>query len=403
MVRKRVIVFFGILLFLVIALQNTKVFATNYPYRTLNVTLHSALKDYLSNYRKEEYISGLAMSVSLPGEKIRNFYVGKTRFGRKGRRISGRSLFQIGGITQTFVSAIILKLAAEKKMSIYSSTGRWLREFKAWSDIPIRKLLNMTSGIPNYAETQVFYKTEEKQIKTAWTRRQLVNLVYPANKNAPAMKQGYHYAYTNYLLAGLMIHTVTGYSFKYALKHMVIDKLRLRNTFYSDGFYPTNVRKRRVHGYYSNESVMPRLYHRDVTQNNLSWLGTAGAMMSTPEDVTIWTRALFSGKFLPEKQMKQMLQLVSTKTGKHVAKATKDDPMASGLGFLQKYVPGIGNFWYAEAQTLGYRTLVFYAPKSKMIITICTNSAVDKKAGQDHLMPFVEEIYKLLIASRSEH
>jgi hypothetical protein len=42
---------------------------------------------------------------------------------------------------------------SEHILEIDDTLGNWLPEYSAWKDVSIRRLLNMTSGIPNPAKS----------------------------------------------------------------------------------------------------------------------------------------------------------------------------------------------------------------------------------------------------------
>ena len=70
---------------------------------------------------------------------------------------------------------ILLQLEAEGKLSINGTLGKWLPQYPAWRNITIKRLLNMTSGIANYAAQPAFVSTLAAGLSTNFSAAQLVS------------------------------------------------------------------------------------------------------------------------------------------------------------------------------------------------------------------------------------
>ena len=109
---------------------------------------------------------------------------------------------------------------------------------------------------------------------------------------------------------------------------------------------------------------------------------SAGAIVSTPEDLTRWARALYTGPMLAPKQRAELFSIVSLKNGKPIKTTTLEDPRAFGLGVAQLTTPQTGKAWFYEGMTLGYRMLHLYLPKQDAVIAFGLNSQPDSKQNQ---------------------
>ncbi|MBC5801682.1 MAG: serine hydrolase, partial [Candidatus Eremiobacteraeota bacterium] len=150
----------------------------------------------------------------------------------------------------------------------------------------------------------------------------------------------------------------------------------LKFTFYTSHLYPAAIARRVVAGYYENDDPGFKLFlGKDVSGYSLSWAQAAGAIVSTPADLSVWARALYQGtKLLPRRQQEELLRLISTKTAKPLAAPTAEDPAAFGLGVAKRITPKLGSFWFYQGETLGFRAAHLYFPDSDLVVSIFANS-----------------------------
>jgi D-alanyl-D-alanine carboxypeptidase len=364
--------------------------------RPLTTQMQQTVDNYVAQRREVEGISGASLYVSLgdPGPVI-EVYSGDN--GRHDRApIDGDTLFQIGSNTKHFEAAVVLRLEAERLLDIDQTLGHWLPEYPAWSNVTIRQLLSMTSPIPNYSETVAIGKIMGSDPFHQLTKRQLVAAVYPRPDNPLPPNSPWFYSNTNNILAALIIEKASGLSFKEALEKYAFRQVGLHNSYYTEGIYPDRVLSRMPRGLFENEqcldyqpkpcerSLEAPLIGRDMSGQNMSWAGAAGAIVSSPRDLAKWIRALFGGRVIPPGELKKMTTLVSQKTGKFLSRANDKDPFAFGLDVVQVYKPEMGGLlWYYEGMTLGFRAIFAYWPQYDLVITAATNS--QPPHGQDKL------------------
>lgn len=265
---------------------------------------------------------------------------------------------RIGSFTKTFVSVVMLQLVGEGKLSLDDKVERWLPGLvqgngNDGSQITIRHLLQMTSGLFNYTEDAAFYALYSTPQAWAavwnkqWTPQELVQI---AVSHPPHFAPGtsWYYSNTNYILAGLIIKAVTGNEWDYEVAKRITFPLRLK---FTDTYGPGN-----------NPYILPAFAHgydlfgvdgayTDVTFNNMSWAYSAGTLISTTSDLNRFLVALMKGKLLKPAQLAQMKTLFPFEGG-------------AGYGLGLVYVPlpcGVG-YWSHDGSTFGYSTITGVLP-----------------------------------------
>lgn len=246
--------------------------------------------------------------------------------------------------------------------------------------ITLKMLLQHTSGLYNYTDT-AFMETVLADPTRAWTPEELVAI---ATKHQPTFAPGTSWAYsnTNYILVGMILHEVTGTSPTDLVQQRITRPLGLKRT-YLPTLTADSTGSRYAHGYMATPDGTTFQY-TDVSGWALGgWAGTAGAMISTPRELSRFFSALLGGKLLPAAQLTQMRTIVPYPAG-------SDTNGGYGLG-LQRLDTPCGTAWGHGGATLGHlSTALFSADGRRATVTDMTtlldpratpNAAVDKAAA----------------------
>ena len=206
--------------------------------------------------------------------------------------------FRIASNTKSFVATVVLQLVAEGRLSLDDSAARWLSTVDP--RITVRQLLDHTSGL--------YDPTTERGFWAPYLDRGDRGYVYPPDRviamalaHGPTAEPGTQERYSNtgYLVLGKIIEAVTGHSPVVEIQRRLLTPLGLRDT----SFPVLNpfLAGPHLHGYDLSTPM------RDVTTFSPSYDWTAGAMVSTVDDLARFHRALFAGELLPAEQQRELL------------------------------------------------------------------------------------------------
>jgi D-alanyl-D-alanine carboxypeptidase len=354
--------------------------------------LQRDLNGYLMQRASAEHLSSLSMTVSLSKTAAPINVTAGTVTYRGSTPVTPASLYQIGSNTKAFTAVAVLQLEAQGRLSIDAPIGNYLPQYPAYRHLTLRRLLNMTSGLESYDNTAEWERSYAKAPNANVSADSLIRMVYPQIRYAPGTT--YHYSNTGYLLAQKVVAARSkSHSFEEAMSRLIASA-GLKNTYYTSTVYPPAIASRVVAGYYeNNEAGLRSLRGKDVSGMTLSWAQGAGSMVSTPQDLATWARELYQGtRLLPLKQKRELMSLVSTKTGKPISAPTADDPSGFGLGVAERYDPKMGMFWFYQGETLGFRAAHLYFPASGLVVAIFANSRpVEKESHLQQLFATVDK------------
>ncbi|AWI27195.1 serine hydrolase [Flavobacterium pallidum] len=222
----------------------------------------------------------------------------------KNTKATPKTKYKIGSITKMFTSAIIFQLIEEKKLALDTKLSAFYPTVRNADKITIANLLNHSSGIYNFTNDSTFMdfaeipQTQESMLKKI--------AAYDAAFE-PGSKSDY--SNSNYLLLGYIIEKITKKSYPENVAVRVIKKAGLTDTKYYGTINPAN-----------NESFSyafegGKWNKREEWHESVAY--AAGALQSTPDDLTRFARALFEGKIISKNSLEEMTRM-ENKFGKGI-------------------------------------------------------------------------------------
>src|ERR671920_1200015 len=190
---------------------------------------------------------------------------------------------RIGSVTKTFTATLLLQAADEGRLSLDDTIDQYIKGIPNGDEITLRQMANMSSGIASYTLDEEWEDEALANPKRAWTPEKLARICI---KDSPAFEPpgtGWQYSNTNYVLLGLVLEQVTGKQIGELYQKEIIKPLHLKDTSFpnADRALP----KPYDHGYTLQGQSDGQL--ADATHWTPTWSWTAGAMISTADDMLV--------------------------------------------------------------------------------------------------------------------
>lgn len=225
----------------------------------------------------------------------------------------GRVSYEIGSITKQFTAAAILLLAEEGKVDLDADFTEYVTYDTKGRRVPLRRLLDHTSGIQGYTEMPVFGSLATQPLPQD-------SLIRLFEAEPFQFEPGTALIYNNsaYFLLGKVIEAVSGQTYVDFVQERLFDPVGMTDSYYCS---ESGVRPRRAHGYdaLGPDSLIRARYldHR--------WPYAAGSLCSTVADLVRWNQALHGGRVLSAASYREM---------------TTPDPLEDGTAV--RYAMGLG-------------------------------------------------------------
>lgn len=212
----------------------------------------------------------------------------------------------VGSITKVFMATLFLQYQEQGRFDLDDKLANWLPSFPKANLISLRQLLNHTSGIADYLNNP----SAAQEILDSYGQSQrvshqhLLDLALATGDGGFDFEPGtnWNYSNTNYILLGLVAEAVTGQPIATQLRQRFFEPLGMHHTFFG-GDEPAPGRSQ-------NYIRLDGELLETGTNLDYGWYWTAGAILSTAEDLTLFARALFGGQLLSPASFAEMTTTV---------------------------------------------------------------------------------------------
>jgi len=249
----------------------------------------SKLQSWVRAEMASRHIPGMAVGVFRSGKPVEIVTAGYADLENK-VKVRRQTQFEICSITKQFTAAAVLLLVQDGKMRLDDPVSRYIEGVPAdWSGVTIRRLLDHTSGVPD--------KIFSDHLTSLPQHEAIAKLVSHPLEFQPGERWSYNN--TGYWLAGLAIEKASGKPFFDFLNERIFKPLRMKHTFPNRS---TLLVPWRARGYdFKNGAFHNAQPLTDVVGN------AAGGLISTIDDLNIWSQALVKGKLLSAASRREML------------------------------------------------------------------------------------------------
>lgn len=255
--------------------------------------LDTALDAYLRAATRNEQFSGTVL-LARGGKPVFVRSYGMANY-ELGVPNTPDTVFRLASVTKQFTALAVMQLQEQGKLKVDDPICRYLTDCPAaWAPITIRKLLNHTSGIPNFSSLpewdEVLSRRDYKPAELVALFRDLPLKFVPGEK--------YDYSNSGYHLLGLIIERVSAMGWGAYVKQRILVPLGMTH---SGDDNTRALIPHRASGYYSLGTTF---INAPIISRTVGY--AAGGLYSTVGDLLLWDRSLVPGKLVGQASLDAM-------------------------------------------------------------------------------------------------
>lgn len=203
-----------------------------------------------------------------------------------------KTKYRIGSITKSFTAVLTLKAVEGRKIDLNQTIDKWFPSITNAKEITVAHLLSHRSGIHNFTNDKDYLVWNTQPM----TETKLIEIIKEGGSVFKPDSKA-EYSNSNYVLLSYILEKVFAKSYSDLLQEFIVKPIGLANTYVFGKIDPSN-NECKSYNYTGTWKL--------ETETDYTIPLGAGAITSTPSDLTKFADALFGGKLLNAESLKLM-------------------------------------------------------------------------------------------------
>ena len=263
----------------------------------------AAITSSLQSAANQNHVPHALLYISAPNQGYTQSFA---HYGKGSTPVDVNTPFHTASVGKVFTATLIGRLIDQNVLTLDDAISNFLSDdvlsglfvvdgVDYSGDVTIRQLLNHTSGAADYFDGDVLSGEKMSVLVTLqpdvrYTPQDLLAFSRQNQQAVGTPGEVFNYSDTGYVLLGLIIEQVSGQSFATMLHQEIFDPLGMDDSYLLFYTQPKNGTKPMAEIVLNNHVVT------HYTSVSVDWAG--GGVVSTLDDLAVFTRALNNGKII---------------------------------------------------------------------------------------------------------
>jgi CubicO group peptidase (beta-lactamase class C family) len=279
---------------------------------------------------------------------------------------SVQTRFQLASLSKVFTATAIMQLAEKGSIHLDDPLIKYFPSFP-YVDITIREILSHTSGLPDFRE--VYHEKPSHALNNS----DMIPAIIQFGPTESAPGTSFHYSSIGYALLANLVENVSGQAFPEYIQEHICKPAGMLHSYVLSPYiiHPDSLR---AVNYLSHGAapLTPDDSIRTVLESPWQTIVGPGLMVSSAEDLLLFSEALFANKILSASTQEEMYTPVKLKDGKDAR--LDRAPLYQALGWGVDIDQSAGQIVSHNGGSMGISTILLRNLKTHQTVIVLENT-----------------------------